>query len=466
MKTSLLCIAVVALAAAIAPPVRADAPDAAKARALAHDIYRELIEINTTDSVGNTATAARAMARRLLDAGFPAADVQVFETGPRKGNLVARLHGSGARRPILLLAHIDVVEAKREDWSSDPFTFLEKDGYFYGRGTSDDKAMAAIWIANLIRYKQEGFIPDRDVIVALTTDEETGNFNGVMWLVENHRDLIDADVALNEGGGGKMRNGRRILNGVQASEKVYVTFKLQTKDKGGHSSLPRRENPIYRLAAGLTKLENRVFPVKLNEVTRSYFARSAALEEGQTAADMKAIGEQHTADPAAVVRLSQTPLYNALMRTTCVATRLAGGHADNALPQSAEAIVNCRVLPGDSPDSVRDAIVSVLADPKIEVIWVDRAKPSTPSPLRPDVMSAVEKTTDEMWPGVAVIPTMSTGATDGLYLRNAGIPTFGVSGLFQEMGDERAHGRDERMPVQSFYDGLEFLYRLVKRLSS
>ena len=432
-------------------------------RQLAHDIYKQLVEINTTDSSGNTTTAAEAMAARLRAAGFAASDVQVLAPNPRKGNLVARLHGSTNEKPILLLAHLDVVEAKREDWSVDPFTFTEKDGYYYGRGTSDDKAMAAIFVANLIRYKQEHFVPKRDIILALTADEETGNYNGVSWLLKEHPDLINAAFALNEGGGGRLQNGKRIYNGVGASEKVYVTFALETHNKGGHSSVPRPDNAIYELADGLTRLEKYAFPVELNDVTRAYFERMSKLEQGDTAADMASLIR---GDANAAARLSENPVYNALMRTTCVATRLEGGHADNALPQSAKAIVNCRVLPADSADQVRETLIKVLNDPGIDVNWIDRPKPSAPSPLDPAVMKPIEDVTNEFWPGVPVMPLMATGASDSLYLRNAGIPSYGVSGLFSEMNDSRAHGRDERVSIPAFYDSLQFLYVLVKRLAS
>jgi acetylornithine deacetylase/succinyl-diaminopimelate desuccinylase-like protein len=457
MKRFLLLLLITTAAHAAAPPLDQ------RTRDLARDIYRELIEINTTESSGNTTIAAQAMAKRLLAAGFPAADVQVLAPDPRKGNLVARLRGSGGGKPVLLLAHLDVVEAKREDWSVDPFAFTEKEGYFYGRGTSDDKDMAAIWIANLIRYKEEGFRPKRDLIVALTADEETGKFNGVSWLLNQHHDLIDAAFALNEGGGGRLQDGKRLYNGVGASEKVYVTFALETHNKGGHSSVPRKDNAIYELAAAVDKLSTLTFPVRLNEVTKAYFERMSRIEEGSVAADMKLAAE---GDAAAQGRLSDTPVYNALMRTTCVATRLDGGHADNALPQSARAIVNCRVLPGDSPDAVRDAIVAAIGDGEVDVNWVDKAKPSVPSPLDPAVMKPIEEVTTAFWPGVPVLPLMSTGASDGLYLRNAGIPTYGVSGLFAEVGDNRAHGRDERVRVDSFYESLQFLYALVKVLSA
>lgn len=446
---------------AAVPPL----PDAT--RRLTFDIYKQLVEINTTESVGNMTTAAEAMAKRLLDAGFPKDDVQVLAPEPRHGNLVARFRAqeptTHLQRPLLLLAHLDVVEAKREDWSTDPFTLVEKDGYYYGRGTGDDKAMAAIWIATLIRLKQEGFKPTCDIIVALTSDEETGNYNGVAWLLAQHRDLIDAAFALNEGGGGAMKGGKYLYNGVGASEKVYVTFRLEVKNPGGHSSLPREPNAIYELADALTRVHAYAFPVKLNEITRTYFARMANFEEGQTAADMRALAEHD--DPAAAARLSKNYVYNARMRTTCVATRLEGGHADNALPQTARATINCRVLPGDDPDGVRQQLVDAIHDPAVDVSWIDRAKPSVASPLAPAVIKPIEDVTREFWPGVVVIPLMATGASDGLYLRNAGIPTYGVSGLFTEMGESRSHGKDERVGVQQFYESAQFLYTLVKRLS-
>ncbi|MGZ7041375.1 MAG: M20/M25/M40 family metallo-hydrolase [Thermoanaerobaculia bacterium] len=433
-------------------------------RQLTRDIYKQLVEINTTESVGNMTTAAEAMAARLRAAGFPASDVQVLTPEPRHGNLVARLRGSGQKKPMLLLAHLDVVEAKREDWSVDPFTLLEKDGYFYGRGSGDDKAMAAIWIATLIRFKQEHFVPNRDLIVALTSDEETGDYNGVQWLLQNHRDLIDSAFALNEGGGGAMRRGKYLYNGVGASEKVYVTFKLTTRNKGGHSSVPQKVNAIYELADGLTKLAAYRFPVNLNEVTRGYFRNLANIEGGTAGPDMLALADHD--DPAAAARLAETPAYNARMRTTCVATRLEGGHADNALPQMAAATVNCRVLPGEDPEVVRTTLVNVLNDSGIEVSWIDRAKPSVASALTPEVMGPIEEITRRFWPGVPVMPLMATGASDGLYLRNGGIPTYGVSGIFTDIDDSRSHGRDERIGVDQFFEGTQFLYTLVKRLSS
>jgi acetylornithine deacetylase/succinyl-diaminopimelate desuccinylase-like protein len=435
--------------------------------ARAREIFKELVEINTTDTpAGNVTTAADAVAARLKAAGFPAADIQVLGPDPRKGNLIARYRGTGARRPLLLLAHLDVVEAKREDWSFDPFVFLEKDGFFYGRGTSDDKSMAAQFVANLIRLKEEHFTSDRDLILALTADEEGGTFNGVDWLVKNHKDLIDAEFAINEGGGGNMRKGKYLTNEVQASEKVFQDFHLEVTNSGGHSSLPVKDNAIYHLSAGLARLATFDFPVQLNEITRAYFEQSASVEsDPKVAADMRAVARS-TPDLAAAARLSAAlPYWNSMMRTTCVATRLSGGHANNALPQLATANVNCRILPGVSPASVKDKLVEVLADPKIKVAFVDEATPSKPSPLRPEVMNIVESLTKEMFPGVVVVPVMSTGATDGLYLRNGEVPTYGVDGTFGDIDDVRAHGRDERVGVKQYFEGLEFQYRLIKALA-
>jgi acetylornithine deacetylase/succinyl-diaminopimelate desuccinylase-like protein len=433
----------------------------------AREIYKELVEINTTDTAaGNVTKAAEAMAVRFRAAGFPEGDIRVLGPDPRKHNLVVRYRGKGAKRPLLLLAHLDVVDAKREDWSFDPFVFLEQDGYFYGRGTSDDKAMASQFVANLLRLKAEGFTPDRDLILALTADEEGGRFNGVDWLVKNHRALIDAEFAINEGGGGTMRKGNYLTNEIQASEKVYQDFRLEVTNAGGHSSLPVKDNAIYHLASALARLAAFEFPVQLNEVTRTYFERSAKVEaDPKIAADMHAVAGQ-TADLAAAARLSaQLPYWNSLMRTTCVATRLEGGHANNALPQLAAANVNCRILPGVSPESIKEKLTEVIADQQIKVTFVNQATPSRPSPLRPDVMKVVESLTSQMYPGVVVVPVMSTGATDSLYLRNGEIPTYGIDGTFGDVDDVRAHGRDERVGVKQYFEGLEFQYRLIKALS-
>ena len=434
---------------------------------LARGIFKELIEINTTDSKGNTTIAAEAMAKRLKDAGFPAADVLVLGPNSRKGNLVARLHGTGAHKPILLLAHLDVVEANREDWSVDPFKFLEQDGYFYGRGTTDDKAMAAIFVANLIRYKQEGFVPNRDLILALTADEELGDIptNGVKWLLENHRNLIDSEFALNEGAGVGLKEGKPFVHGLQTSEKVIVFYRLEVKNPGGHSARPSKDNAIYHLAEGLNRLAKFDFPFKLNEATKLYFQKMSKIQTGQVAEDMLAI-TQDSPDPAAIERLSAIPIYNAAMRTTCVATRLDGGHADNALPQIAGALVNCRILPGEPVDEVKQTLIKVIANDKITVSQVGSFTSSPPSPLRPDIVQAIERLSSEFWPGVPVIPMMGAGATDGRFLRNSGIATYGHMGLAGDMFDVRAHGKDERLLVSSFFTGQEYLYRLVKALSS
>jgi len=431
---------------------------------LAREIYEELVNIDTSSNAGTT-RAAEAMAKRLLAAGFPAADVQVLGMEPKEHNLVARLRGTGAKRPVLLLAHIDVVDARKEDWTTDPFVFQEKDGFFYGRGTADDKAQAAIWVATFIRLKQEGFKPERDLILALTADEEGwGPANGVDWLLKNHRALIEAEFAINEGGAGQLKNGRRVLNEVQAAEKHYSTFRLEATNKGGHGSLPVKDNAIYQLAAALGRLVQYDFPVHLTDITKAFFQRSAALVGGEVGADMKAVATAATPDPTVVERLAKSPLYNALLRTTCVATMLDGGHAENALPQRARATLNCRAIPGEAPEDVRRTLERVIADPGVVVTPLSKYPTSPVSPLRPDLMTLVEKITNDLWPGVPVVPVMATGGTDGMFLRIAGIPTYGVQGIFQDIDDVRMHGRDERLGVQAFYEGREFLYRLVKGL--
>jgi acetylornithine deacetylase/succinyl-diaminopimelate desuccinylase-like protein len=437
-------------------------PDQAQFRA----IYKELVEINTTDSVGDTVRAAEAMATRLREGGLPAADVQVLSSGPRKGNMVARLRGTGARRPLLLMAHMDVVEAKREDWEFDPFKLQEVDGYFRGRGAIDDKAMASIFVANMIRFVKEGFRPDRDIILALTADEELSDspHDGTHWLIDHHRDLIDAELAINEGGGGMLKDGKPTRLVVQLAEKVYQTYRLEVKDPGGHSALPRRDNPIYRLAQGLERLSKFDFPVELNAVTRAYFERTLATETGDTAAALAALLAGRT-DAQSLAPLSANPVYNSQIRTTCVATMLEAGHAENALPQTARATVNCRIMPGDPVGEVEKTLVRVIDDPRIAVIPAGTPVLSPPSPANADVMQAVDRIVADMWPGVAVIQTMSGGYTDSRWLRNAGIPAYGVSGLFSEPGKSGVHGLNEQVNVQALYDSREFLYRLVKALA-
>jgi acetylornithine deacetylase/succinyl-diaminopimelate desuccinylase-like protein len=434
-------------------------------RQLARAIYKEMIEINSGFTTGSTTPVAQAAARRLKAAGFPERDIFVGGASPNKANLVVRYRGTGRQRPILLLAHTDVVEAKRDDWSMDPFVLNEKDGYFYGRGTGDDKAQAALWIANLIRYKREGFKPDRDIIVALTADEEGGGpYNGVEWLLKNKRELIDAEYALNEGGWGESVNGTKLSNDVQVSEKYVINYRFEVRNKGGHSSLPVADNAIYHLAGSLDRLSRFAFPIKTNDVTRAYFRAMSGIEKGAVSADLLGVANGDTAAMTRVARAS-TP-WNATLRTTCVATMLEGGHALNALPQLAAATVNCRVLPEDSVDYVTETLRRVVADSAVKVTVNGAPHGAPPSPMRADLLSAVNTVTTELWPGVATVPMMVMGATDGMYLRAAGIPTYGVQGLFYDRDDIRFHGRDERLKVQSFYEGQTFMYELVKRLAS
>src|SRR5258708_17751841 len=452
---------------------RTQVPDQTKQ--LARAIFKQLIEINTTDSVGNVTTAAEAMAKRLRDGGFAEGDVKIAGPNERKKNLVARFRGTGKRKPILFIGHLDVVEALRADWTTDPFEFIEKDGYFYGRGTEDMKEGDAILITNFIRLKKEGYLPDRDLIVALTADEEGGSANGVDWLLREHRDWIDAEYCINlDAGEFEKDKDKRLLAGIQASEKVYVDFRFESLNAGGHSSVPSPDNAIYHLAGALARLQSFSFPVKINEITRNYFGRAAAMESGQVAADMKAVTGQPP-DSAAVQRLSAMPYYNSLLHTTCVATMLSGGHAPNALPQTARANVNCRIFPAEDPQDVHTTLERVVNDPKVKVSMVPqlapdgkvvRVVPVLPSPLLPEVTQAMEKVLSMVWPGVPLVATMSTGATDGKYVRIAGIPTDDVSCMFFDKHDNREHGKDERVGAQDFYDGVDFNYKLMKELSS
>lgn len=433
---------------------------------LARDIYRELIEIRTAHPDGDNTAAARAMAKRLLDAGFDAKDVEVIEPAPLKGNLVARLRGTGELKPLLLLAHIDVVDAKKEDWSDglDPFKLTERDGYFYGRGTIDDKAMAAIFVANLVRYKREGFRPKRDLIVALTADEEGGTHNGVAWLLKERRSAIEAEFGLNEGGGGSMRGGKPYLHGVQVSEKIPLNFTFEAVNRGGHSSVPEKDNAIYELAGALDRLSRFQFPTRLNYVARMTAAKVTEIEKGEMSQAMAAIAAGNPTE-AQVQLVSSVPRYNAQLRTTCVATMLQGGHASNALPQEARATVNCRLLPGENRDFVQAELQRVAGE-RVKVVRGWGFDPSEASDPESPVMRTIRSVSETMWPGVPVVPIMSTGATDGSRLRNAEIPVYGVSGIFMEFGENRAHGRNERIPVRSFFESTEFLYRLVKTLAA
>ena len=450
------------------------APDDAT-RELSRDVFKQLIEINTTDSVGSTTRAADAMAQRLKAAGFPAADVQVLGPNDRKGNLVVRLRGSEAKKPLLILGHLDVVEARRSDWTTDPFQFVEKDGFFYGRGTQDMKENDAILVTTFIRLWREGYHPDRDLILALTADEEGGKSNGVDWLLKNHRDLIDAEFALNMDAGGVTTVHAKPVNvDVEATEKQYADFELTVLNPGGHSSLPTPDNAIYHLSEALARLEHSPFPVELNPVTRTYFERRATLENAQNKADMNAI-LHNPPDPDAEKRLSQDARYNSMLRTTCVATRLSGGHANNALPQTAQALVNCRILPGHSPEEVQQTLVKVFADPKVAVQYIGAIGAAEKVPTAkgfpavlppPQVLEPLERVVAELWPGIPVIPEMETGASDSVYTIPAGIPTYGISGVAIDQDDIRAHGKDERVRVSSYFDGVEFYYRFLKALAN
>jgi acetylornithine deacetylase/succinyl-diaminopimelate desuccinylase-like protein len=446
-------------------------PDQAT-RQLAHDIFKQLIEINTTDSVGSVTAASEAMAQRFRDAGFPESDIHVLGPNDRKKNVVVRLHGSGQHKPVLLIGHLDVVEARREDWTTDPFQFIEKDGYFYGRGTSDMKDGDAIMSSTLIRMKKEGYVPTRDIILAMTADEEGGTSNGVDWLIKNQRELIDAEFVLNHDGGGVVADrGKAVVMEVDATEKLYGDFVLTATNPGGHSSLPRSDNAIYELAAGLIRISNYQFPFELNNITRAYYEREAKMSSGRRAADLTAMLKTPP-DMEAVARLSRDPIDNSTVHTTCVATRLSGGHANNALPQTAQANVNCRILPGHSLEEIRLALEKVVADPKIKVQFrenngvlmdhgSDRHSYVPPAP-RKDVFDALDKVVAEMWPGIPVLPTMSTGASDGVYTNAAGMPTYAISGEQYDRDDIRAHGKDERIGVESFYRGVDFYYPFLK----
>jgi acetylornithine deacetylase/succinyl-diaminopimelate desuccinylase-like protein len=454
--------ALAAVLSCVAAFARADNLPPVEYQKLAHDIYKQLIEINTSYSTGATTPAAQAVADRLRAEGFPASDIIVDGAADHKKNVVFRLHGTGKQKPMLLLAHLDVVEAKPSDWSLDPFKLTEKDGFFYGRGTMDDKAEAAIWVATLIRFKREGFQPDRDLILALTADEEGGGkYNGVEWLVKNHRDWIDSEFALNEGGWGEMANGKRISNDIQVSEKYVATYRFEVKNRGGHSSLPVPDNAIYRLSEAMLRLSRYKFPSQTNEVTRAYLEQMAKVSSPALAAQMRAAAQ---GSAGAVEQLANsTTTLNAMLRTTCVATMLDGGHAINALPQTAGAIVNCRVLPEMKPEEVLATLKRVAADDQVSITPAGEIEAGPPSPMRPDIFKAAASIDDRMWPGVITVPMMVMGATDGLYLRRVGIPSYGVMGLFVD--DVRAHGRDERVGVNEFYESVTFLYELVKSLA-
>ncbi len=430
---------------------------------LAREIFKQYVETMSATQTGGTTDVAQAAAKRFRDAGFPESDIFLGGPVPNKFNIVVRLHGTGQQKPLLLLAHTDVVEAKRADWTMDPFVLHEQDGYFYGRGTGDDKSQAAIWTELMLRMKRENIQPDRDIILALTADEEGGKYNGVQWLLANHRDLIQADLALNEGGWGEMDHNKKISNDLQVSEKYVMNIDFTVINKGGHSSMPVKDNAIYHLAGALQRLSVFDFPMKTNEVTAAYFKQMAKIETRPIKADLAKVAD---GDQTAMARVAaDNPNWNSTLRTTCVATMLQGGHASNALPQLATATVNCRVLPEDSPQYVLDTLRKVAADPEVQVKATRESAGGVPSPMRPDVLKAVEDATQKDFPGVPVVPIMVVGATDGRMLRESGIPTYGVQGLFYNRDDIRFHGQNERLPVQSFYEAQQFLWDLVMDLA-
>lgn len=445
-----------------------------ESRALARSIFKELIEIDTSESGLGSTPAAHAIARRMRAAGFADSDIHVVGPSERKQNVVVRLRGTGRRQPVLLIGHLDVVEARRSDWTTDPYRFIERDGYFYGRGTQDMKDGDAIMAATLIRLKRENFRSDRDIILALTADEEGSDANGVEWLLKNRRELVDAEFVLNHDGGGVLlENGRPVHVEVTASEKVYADYELSTTNPGGHSSLPVPDNAIYALARGLSRLAQYEFPFELNNVTRAYYEQIARRAGGQRAVDLQGILATPP-DPAAIDRISRDSIDHAIVRTTCVATRLEAGHANNALPQKATAVVNCRILPGHPPEEVRQALIGVLNDPTINVRYIatggavlDTAPTQAgfqPPPPRDDVMKPLERIAGRMWPGAPVITSMSAGASDGVYTSAAGLPTYIVSGEALERDDIRAHGQDERVPVTSFNRAVDFYYAFLREV--
>lgn len=462
--------AILALAFTAFPPIATGAPAVTTAadESAFRDLYKQLVEINTTLSVGSCTQAAETMRARLLAAGLPKGDIQVLTppNRPKDGDLIAVLRGSDPKtRPMLLLAHIDVVEAKREDWTRDPFKLVEENGWFYARGVSDDKAMASVFTDSLIRYRQEGFKPRRDIKLALTCGEETPDtFNGVHWLLQTKPDTLSAAFALNEGAGGELdAGGKPVALQIQAGEKIYQDFRLDAEDVGGHSSRPTHSNPIVRLSNGLAKIGAYNFPIQLNDTTRAYFKAEMELQTPQIGADMRAILAT-PADDAAVQRLwAINPGWKGVMRTTCVPTQIEGGHAPNALPQHVQANVNCRILPNTPVEEVRKQLAEVMGEDKISIKPVGEVgTPTTPPPLSGQIMEPVRKVADRIWPGVAIVPSMSAGATDGRFLNAAGVPTYGLSGMFHDAEGSHAHGLNERIRVKSLMDGRRFLYEIVK----
>ncbi len=446
-------------------------------RQLAHDIFRQLIEINSTDSVGSVTAAATAMRQRLLDGGFAPEDLKLLGPNDRKMNLVATYHGKAGStlKPILMICHLDVVEAKREDWTTDPFVFTEKDGFFYGRGTQDIKEGDAALVMSFLRMKREGFVPDRDLTLALTADEEGGKSNGVEWLEQNHPEWMRAEFVINpDAGGVYAEHGKATVFDVEATEKTYADFRLTATSKGGHSSLPVPDNAIYHVADALERLQKSPFPIELNAVTRAYFEKMATIVQGETAGEIRGVLKQPM-DTTAAAKLTEDPMYNSTLRTTCVATMMSAGHAPNALPQEAQANVNCRILPGHSGEEVRQQLVRIFADPAITVQYVTDAgmvmaqgakrTSAPPPPVNATVQRALVQVVGELWPGLPIVPTMEAGASDSIYTTAAGVPSYGLNGFQIDADDVRAHGKDERLGVEAYYKGVEFTYLYLKALA-
>ena len=456
---------VLAAALAVVTLAHGASGDDGRARFLA--TYKELVETNTTLSAGDCTLAAQRMAARLRQAGYPEANVRVFvpEGHPKEGGLLAQLPGSDPQaKAILMLAHVDVVEARREDWTRDPFTLIEEGGYFYGRGTSDMKAQAAVWVDNLVRFREEGFRPRRTIKLALTCGEETnGSLNGAGWLAEHERAAIDAQFAITEGVDGDLdAQGHRIALEVLAAEKVSQNYLLEVTNPGGHSSRPVPDNAIYHLVRAVDRVSHYEFPVQLDEANRAYFSGMSKIVGGQDGAAMAAV-VANPADAAAVAVLDKNQNWHAMLRTTCVATTLAAGHATNALPQRARANINCRIFPGVPREAVRDQLVKVVADAAVSVTVPEvRGPVAEPAPLTAAILGPVTTVAHQLWPGVPVVPALEPGASDAQFLNPAGIPTYGITGMFTDPDGGGIHGLNERIRVQSVYEGRTFLYRLVK----
>jgi acetylornithine deacetylase/succinyl-diaminopimelate desuccinylase-like protein len=464
-NAGLLCAA---LGLTLAPAAQAAGPMPPPAyQAMARDILKELIETNSIHANGSTVAAQR-VAKLALVAGFAPGDVTVLAPPerPTKGNVVIRLHGKGLGKPLLIIGHLDVVEANPRDWTTDPFKLIEKDGYYYGRGTEDMKGDDALILTALIRMKKEGFVPDRDIIAAFTADEEGGGEEpGVQWLFDKHRDLVESGLALNvDGDGAVWKNGVPYYVGVETSEKLYATYELETTNKGGHSSLPRADNAIYQLTTGLQKLAAYRFPLRLTDTTRSYFRELGRLQKGETGADMLALAGP--APEAAAGRLSADPVINALLRTTCVTTMLRAGEGESALPSRAHATVQCRIMPGETPEATQATLVSVLGDPGIHVTADGPIDPSPETALTADVLARYHRLVDQFWPHLPVIPDMSPGASDSVYARLAGVPSYVSGAILFDIDDSRAHGRDERVNIAAFDQGGEYAYWMLKVFSA